>query len=447
MKKNILHIICLASVLLFATVVQAQQQPLTLHDAVSIALKNSLSIDIGKNLVDIATIYNNYATAGGMPVVAGNATETQQYVSASQKYSNSANDKSTNNVGSNGFAANVTGTVLISNGQRVVTAQKRLGVIEKQSKEQLTSRVQLIVLNVMLRYYDIIRQQSYAKTLQRSIEASQQKLDIVKTQQSVGLANNADLFQAEVDLNTQVQLLQAQQVLIAQDKTDLLYQLTLNTNPRADSTVVIADTSITIDNAVNLDNILSNVPSHPDILSAQDQVYINQYIEKETGAQRYPTLSGNAGYNYTRNQNTSGLSQFSPLLNLQRGPFLGLSLTVPIFNGGLYRRQQQVAGINVQNSILQKDTLVNGYNANVVKNWEAYSGSIQQLATAQSNLETAKKLLDLILQKFQLHQATIIDVRTAQQSFEDAANLLINVSFTGKIAEIQLKRYGNVLAY
>jgi len=447
MKKNILHIICLAFVLLFATVVQAQQQPLTLHDAVSIALKNSLSIDIGKNLVDIATIYNNYATAGGMPVVAGNATETQQYVSASQKYSNSANDKSTNNVGSNGFAANVTGTVLISNGQRVVTAQKRLGVIEKQSKEQLTSRVQLIVLNVMLRYYDIIRQQSYAKTLQRSIEASQQKLDIVKTQQSVGLANNADLFQAEVDLNTQVQLLQAQQVLIAQDKTDLLYQLTLNTNPRSDSTVVIADTSITIDNSVNLDNILSNVPSHPDILSAQDQVYINQYIEKETGAQRYPTLSGNAGYNYTRNQNTSGLSQFSPLLNLQRGPFIGLSLTVPIFNGGLYRRQQQVAGINVQNSILQKDTLVNGYYANVVKNWEAYSGSIQQLATAQSNLETAKKLLDLILQKFQLHQATIIDVRTAQQSFEDAANLLINVSFTGKIAEIQLKRYGNVLAY
>ncbi|HWB25911.1 MAG TPA: TolC family protein [Chitinophagaceae bacterium] len=447
MKKHIQYLIYICAFFAAPLAALKAQQPLTLHDAVTIAIKNSMSIDIGKNIVDIATIYNNYATAGGMPVINGTANETQQYVSASQKYTNSANDKSTHNVGSNGFSANITGSVLISNGQRVVTAKKRLGVIENQSKDQLTSRIQIVTINVMLRYYDIIRQESYAKVLQQSIEASRQKLAIVKTQQNAGLANNADLFQAQVDLNTQIQLLQAQQAVIAQDKTDLLYQLTLNTNPAGDSTVMIADTSIAIDNTLNLDNILNSVPSHPDILAAQEQVEINQYLEKEAGAQRYPSLTANTGFNYTRNQATSGLSPFSPILNLQHGPFVGLSLTVPIFNGGTYRRQQEVAGINVQNAMLQKDTLLNGYKSNVMKNWAVYTSSMQQLATAKENYETAQKLLDLVLQKFRLRQATIIDVITAQQSFENAANLLINVSFTGKVAEIQLKRYGNTLLY
>jgi len=49
-----------------------------------------------------------------------------------------------------------------------------------------------------------------------------QRLEIVKQQQAVGLANDADLFQSQVDLNTQLQSLIAQQLVIDQDKTDLL---------------------------------------------------------------------------------------------------------------------------------------------------------------------------------------------------------------------------------
>jgi outer membrane protein TolC len=96
---------------------------------------------------------------------------------------------------------------------------------------------------------------------------------------------------------------------------------------------------------------------------------------------------------------------------------------------------------------LQKDTLVLNYTANAVKSFQAYNNNLQQLETAKQNYELSQKLLDLVTQRFQLRQATIVDVKNAQQSFENAGYLLVNISYAAKAAEIQLKRYANRLKY
>lgn len=417
------------------------QQKLTLDDALNIALKNSMNIQIGKNNLKIANINNNYGIAGGLPLVTATGSNTQQLINLRQRYSDPTKNTATDNASSNNLSANITATELIYNGGRVVTAKKRLGEMESQAKQALNSKALGVVYNVMLKYYDIIRQQSYARTLERSIDASKQKLEIVKTQQSVGMANNADLFQAQVDLNTQLQNLKAQQLIVDQGKTDLLTLLTLN----PDSAITIEDTII-VDKKLELASILNGVANNPDIVAANEQVAINSYIEKETGAFRYPSLGVNGGFNLSRTQN-SGVSQYSAILNENYGPFLGVSLTVPIFNGTIYKRQQQVAAVNTQNASLIRDTLSLGYTANAVKSWQAYQNNLQQLETAVENYNLSQQLLDLIIKRFQLRQATIVDVKNAQQSFENAGYLLTNTSYAAKAAEIQLKRFANQLNY
>jgi outer membrane protein TolC len=327
--------------------------------------------------------------------------------------------------------------MLLFNGERVVNAKKRLGVVEAQTRQQLSSRALILVNNVMLKYFDIIRQQGYARTLERSIDVSRQRLAIVQAQQSVGYANNADLFQSQVDLNTQIQNLEAQQLVVDQDKTDLLTLLTLN----PDSTIAVQDT-ILVDKTMQLDAILSAVQTaNPDVMAADQQITISQFIQKETAALRYPSLYINGGYNYSRTLNTQGFS----LLNLNYGPFAAVTLNIPIFNGGIYRRQEQIAGINIKNAQLTRDTLVLNYRSNAVKNWQAYQNNLRQLETAKANYDLSQKLLDLVLQRYQLKQATIVDVKNAQQSFENAGFLLVNISFAAKSAEIQLKRYAGQL--
>jgi outer membrane protein len=416
-----------------------QAQTLTSQDAVQIALKNSLGIQLAKNYVDITTINNSYGIAGGLPIVTGSLTDQEQSTNIKQQYADPANNKKSNNAASNNLAAGINGSMLLYNGQRVVTAKKRLGVMQAQGGQFLNSRALILVNNVLLKYYDVVRQQSFARTLQASIDASKQRLAIVQAQQNVGVANNADLFQSQVDLNTQIQNLQAQQLVIDQDKTDLLTLLTLN----PDSSIVIQDT-ILIDKTIQLATILKGVQeANPDVMAADQQITINQYIEKETAALRYPSLLAGAGYNYSRTRNTVGFS----LLNLNYGPYTGITLNVPIFNGNIYRKQGQIAGINIKNAQLIKDTLLLNYTANAIKNWQAYNNNIQQLETAKANYDLSRKLLDLVLLRFQLKQATIVDVKNAQESFENAGFLLVNVSYAGKSAEIQLRRYANQLSY
>ena len=414
-------------------------QLLTRDEAVRIALKNSLNIELGRNAVKVATINNSYGIAGGLPIVTGTASDQEQSTSLKQEYANPANNKASNNAFSNNLSGAVNGYMLLYNGERVVNTKRQLGSIEMQTRQLLNSKALIVVNNVLLKYYDVVRQQSYARTLQASIDAQKQQLAIVQAQQSVGLANNADLFQSQVDLNTQIQNLQAQQLIIDQDKTDLLTLLTL----RPDSVIQVEDT-ILIARDLSLSKILGGVQAaNPDIMAANEQISINKYIEKQVAAQRYPSLGTNVGYNYSRTKNSQGFS----LLNLNYGPYAGVTLNVPIFNGNIYRKQQQVAGINIRNAELVRDTLLLNYTANAVKNWQAYTNNLQQVETAKANYDLSRRLLDLVMQKFQLKQATIVEVKNAQQSFENAGYLLVNVSFAAKAAEITLLRYGNLLTY
>jgi outer membrane protein len=411
-------------------------QQITLDTAIAVAMRNSPGLMIGKNNVDIATLGNSYGMAGGLPLVQASSTMNEQLTSLQQVYSDPANNKSSTNASSNNIVAGLAAGVPVYVGGKIVNEKRRLDVVESQSKQIYSSRAQTLIYNVMLKYYDIVRQQEYLKTLESSISASKQRLAIVKQQQAVGVANDADLFQSQVDLNTQIQNLVAQQLVIDQDKTDLLTLMILN----PDSAIVVKDT-ILVKKSIHFDSILTAAYINPDIQAAYQQIQINQYIEKEVGALRYPSASANLGYNFSHTSNPQGFNT----LNQAYGPYVGVGLTIPIFNGGIYKRQQQIAGINVNTAQLQKDTLMLSVHSTAVKSYQAYLNNLQQLETAKQNYDLSGKLLNLVLTRFNFKVATIVDVTLAQQSFESAGFQLVNVSYAAKAAEIQLRRLANQL--
>lgn len=412
------------------------QNRLTLPDAINIALKNSLDIELNKNLVEANTVLNNYGVAGGLPLVTANLADNEQVSNINQKL-NTGIGISRNGAATNNMVMGVTGSILLYNGNRVIATKARLGVLVTQSQQQLNAQVQNILAGVFTAYYDVVRQQSYLKTIDRSIDASQQQLSIVQARQSVGLANNADLFQAQIDLNALLQTKQTQQLIINQGKTELLRQLTLN----PDSLITIQDT-ILVDKTIKLETILNRLNKNPDILAAQDQIIINQLIVQETGALRYPSLRANSGLNFSRNQATGG----QLLLNQNYGPSVGLSLGIPIYNGSVFKRQQKVAEINVRNANLNKQVVLRDYTAQVVSQYQSYISTLTQLTTEQENFKLSSQLLELALQRFKFKQATIVDIKNAQLSFEASGYRLVNLNFAAKAAEINLKKLANQLA-
>ncbi len=429
MKRILILFIILANALM------ASSQILTLEEAINIALKKSLDIQILRNNADISDINNHIGVAGGLPVVTAGISDNEQVTDVNQKL-NTGTVIKRKGAAANNLSSNVTAGMLLYNGSRVVATKKRLEELEAQSELYVNSQVQNTMAAVMTGYYDVVRQQAYIKTIDQSIDVAQKRLEIVKAQQSVGMANNADLFQSQLDLNTLLQTRQSQLLTVDQAKTELLRLLEL----RPDSTISIQDT-ILVDNNIVLGNVLSSVTQNADIVAADAQVRINELIVKEVGAQRYPTLRASAGYNFNRSQTSAG----NILFNRSSGPIAGLTVAIPIYNGSVFKRQQRVAEIDVKNASLQKDILVRDYTAGAVKTYQSYASTLQQLETQKKNVELAQQLLQLALMRFELRAATIVEVRQAQESFENAAFTLTNLNFAGKSSEIELKRLTNQL--
>lgn len=411
------------------------QQQITLSEAIETSLKNNLDIQISKNNNIINTINNHIGVAGGLPMILGSSSTNGQVIGLNQELSNGTNINRTGVVSNNsnfGFTA----SMLLYNGGRVLATKNRLEELQHLSQQQLNSTIQDAIADVMFKYYSVVQQQNFISTLNQSIEVSKQKLALIEAKTNVGLLSNSEVLQAQIDLNTQTQALQVQNIAIEQSKDDLLRSMVLAPN----TDIVINDT-ILVDRNVSWENIEINLQKNPALLAADIQININKILEREVNARRFPSVSANTGYNYLLSQSSAGFT----LLNQNYGPFLGVSVSMPIYTGGVNVRQVKVAKVNTQNARVQKEIVYQNFHNVAAKSWEAYVNNLTLIESERQNYLLAQKLLNLITQKFQLGQATIVDIRVAQQSFENSGYRLNNLSYTAKVAEITLKQLGNLL--
>ncbi len=424
MKK--LHIL----VLLVFPVLGMAQPILTLKNAIDTTLSNSFDIRIAGNNVEISKINNSFGVAGGLPTVNASLADNQSVTNVNQKL-NSGTEIKKSSASGNTMNSSVTAGMVLFNGFKVFATKERLSLLQKQSELLFNLQIQNSIAVVMAKYYDIVRQKEYLKIMQTSLDVSQKKLDIVTERKNVGMANDADYLQALIDVNTAKQSLKSQELVVQQTKMDLLQLMS-----RKKYYSYSIDDSIVVDKSIQLNSILSFLSQNPQYLSAEQQVKINEQVIKEVTSLRYPSLRLNTGYNLNRTQSDAGLY----LLNQNYGPYAGLTLQIPIYNGNAYKIQKEVAVFNLGNAKLQQESLLNLLTAGAVKTFESYNTTLQQLESQQNTIQFSQKLINVVMQRFQVNQATILDVKAAQSSFESTGYQLVNLKFAAKISEIELKR-------
>ena len=423
---------------LMQAITGAAQQRITLKDAIETALKNSYEIKLVENTSEIAKNNNDFGVAGALPTITATANDNKTASTIQQKFADPTRNTTKPGVSGNTVNGGVTAAITIFNGYRIQTTKERLAMLETQSNSFLQTQIQNTTATVMQQYYNIVRQQAYLNTIEKSIEASQQRLDIVKAKQKLGVANEADFLQSNLDLNALLQAKQNQLLVIDQAKDDLLNTMVMP----AGSAINISD-SIFVDQNLNFKDIESKSLLNPSLQSVEQQIKINQLIEKETRALMYPTLRASTGYNYNSSQSEAGFS----LLNETYGLFFGVNLSIPLYTGGASKKIIKNAKINTTSANMQYQNAVTKMSTNVTKTFQAYQTSLKQLPTETENYNMSQSLLNLVMQKFQLGQATIVDVKQAQQSFENAGFRLVSLVYTAKVAELELKRLSNQLTF
>ncbi len=428
MKKK--KIILLTAWYPLSIMVCAAQPILTLEDAIKQAMQNSYDIQVAKNDAEIATISNTWALAGRLPTVNANLGYTYSLTNLQQNLTNGTiikRDGATNR----NLNANIIGSWRIFNGYRVVYTKHRLETQQTIGELNLRQQGNQTVFNVITNYYNIARLQQQLSALKETMVLFEERVKLSKARFEIGTAAKNDYLQSQVDLNDQ------RNTMMQLENNILVAKTTLNNLLSRDPALGFAvNDSAEVITLPAKNTALQNIDSlNPQVLAAKRQEMVIMDLYKEIKSQLYPVVSLNAGGNFGRSNNSAGFT----LLNQNYGPQAGFTVTLPLFQGSVVKRQLQVNNIQLKTQKTQTENLRNSLQAMLANAYNEYNNAKQQYGLQQENLVLIKENSNIAMERFRRAAITLVDLRQVQLSLVATNTNLINALFTMKTDEVALQ--------
>ena len=222
--------------------------------------------------------------------------------------------------------------------------------------------------------------------------------------------------------------------------SQLREQLNQLINIEPESKYLVSDT-ILINMNVSLGDIQESLENNnPDLLIAQKNIDIARLVLKERKADRFPTVSLNSGYTFNRTNNKATVNPFQPLFSRNFGRNLGFTIAVPILNNFTTKRLIKQSALDIQYQQLFFENQKSILNLNVINAYKDYELQKRALALEEENIVLAKENVAIVFEVYKLNSTTLIQLKEAQKSLEDAQTRLINTRYNTKLAETELLR-------
>jgi outer membrane protein len=409
---------------------------LTLREAVEIALKNNYDIRLSQNTSVIAKNNVTLGNARILPTVIGSYTQSNSIQSTTQTRSDSTVNRinGANNTGSN-YGVDLNWTIF--DGFNMFATYEVLKQRSKLGQVRLQDTIQRTVASVITTYFDLIAQQKQIEALQGVISISRTQLRYANDRFQVGRVARLDVYNAQVALNTDTAALINQQQNFKASKIEL--NRILSRSPQTEFNV--ADTIIVDDKLILADVINQAQVQNPAILSASISQRLSELNLKQIRATRYPQVSVTTGYTWSNSSNPAGFAR----VQNSRGLNYGLAATINIFDGFNQWRRERNAKLQIDNSKLNTAQTRNEVEAQIGNLFSSYLSGLQLIKLGQSNVELARKSLDISLEKYRLGTITPLEIREAQRNYLDAQAVFYNAQYQSKLAETTLKQItGNI---
>jgi outer membrane protein len=404
---------------------------LTVDAAVSIALKSNYGILIARDEAGIAKANNTPGNAGMMPSAA--ITVSDNYLAdgtISQK------PKGGSLSSSNGSVNNLNATAALSwtvfDGGKMFITKARLAELESFGVLQLRDMVTATVFEVTSAFYDVIRQKQQLASISKVLTYNQERLVIMQTSFAQGLVPKTNLLQARIDLNVDKENVVIQLNAIANAKRTLNQLLS-----RGPAIAFEVSDSIPLGYVPDKENLLSQLLSdNTAVLATQKQVTIAHIGVKEAASQLLPKVSINGGYGWSQNDNTAS----SISMNRTAGPQIGGTLSIPLYQSGNTARQIKTAKLQLQSAEYSLEAAKLDATAQLQKALNDFTDQEALLKIEEDNAGLARENLEISMQRLRFGQATALELRQAEESYEQSLTRLIDIKYNLKLAEIKIKR-------
>ncbi len=281
-----------------------------------------------------------------------------------------------------------------------------------------------------------MHQKQQIKAMEEQMSINEERVKQADKKLSVGLGAKPELLQAKLDLNAQKAARLKEQTLIVQYKEQLnqLMNVALNTPYEVTDTILINN------NILLPDVMMAAETNNPQLLVTKKNIDINYLTLKERKAERFPIVSFNSAYNYSKTDNKTVVNPFTPLFNRNNGFNYGLGVTIPILNGFNTKRLIQQTQLDIDYLKLSYQNQKSQIELGITNAFKDYELQKQTLALEEENILLAKENVMISLERYRLGISTYLELRETQKSLEDGYNRLLLARYNTKLAEIELMR-------
>ena len=428
MKKLILDL----SIIIFFIPLTYSQKVLTSEDAISIALKYNYDILVARNSATTDSVNNTPGNAGMLPDVTISSTESYSTATKLHQKFSDGSTLSSSNTQSNSLNANIGLSWTLFDGGKMFVTKRKLSEIQELGEIQFRDRVLQTVYDVILAYYDVVRQKQELASINEVITYNLDRVKISQTSFDAGLSPKTNLLQAKIDLNVYQENAINQQSIILAAKRSLNQLLGRNTDVQFEvlDSIPISES---LDNRVLSQKLDS---SNTSILAYQKQIDVDKLSIKEMNSMLLPKIFFNTGYGLFQSNSPDG----NPLVNRTIGPSVGGTVSIPIYQGGNAIRQIKVAKIQLQSDQYNLENVRLKVNQQLQNALTQFENQLNLLKIEKDNAILAKENLEISIQRLRYGQTTSLEVSLAENSFVDSLTRLINFEYNLKVAETKLKQ-------
>ncbi|SFC12120.1 Outer membrane protein TolC [Flagellimonas taeanensis] len=407
------------------------QEILTVQDAVKIALENNYQIKTARNELKIDALGTTPGQAGMLPQVGANLNDNNTIQSLTQ-VRNDGTVQDRDNVKNSNFNYGVALEWTVFDGLRMFANYEQLKETKKLGEAELKQAILTTVGEVMITYYDLVQQQQQLSALDSTLIISEQRVELAQNRFTIGKASKLEVLNAQVDLNTDQTLMQRQQELYKNTKTQLNEQLARDL--KIDFKVI---PEIFVDQKLVLDELETKVAEeNPQLQAVKINKRISELELKQIKAARYPSVFVTSGYNIGNSKSELGFAISSE----SKGFSYGFGATLNLFDGFNQNRNEKMGKVALENAEIaiaqQEQTLISLVNTT----YQTYLTNISLMELEERNESIAKENLEITMEKYRIGIIPTIEFRTAQLNYINASVRLSNAKFQAKLSEIVLKQ-------
>lgn len=411
------------------------QQKLSLEEAIATALKNNYDILLSRNDSAVAALDYSYRNAIFLPRVNANLGTTWNSSNQRQTLADGTK-RQQNGLKSNNINAALNLNWTLFDGLKMFATRDKAEQLISLGQIGIKNQVINTVAQVISTYYNIVRQKQLIRAIEEQMALSSERAKLAQYKLDIGVGAKPDVLQSKVDYNAQKAIQLEQQTLISQLKEQLNQAMNVQNAVPYD----VAD-SIPLNMQLSLGDLQTGLlNSNPALQLTKKNIDIARLTLKERKAERWPTVSFNSVYNFTRTNNQSVINPFSPLFSQSKGFNYGFTASIPILNGFNNRRQIKQAELDIQYQQLVLESQQSQLNLALVNAFLEYEQQKKALALEEENIALARENVSIVFQVYKLNSTTLIQLKEAEKSLQDAYTRLITARYNTKLAETELLR-------